>query len=325
MNIKYSVIMPCYNVASFIDNTLNRFNIAVAGRRDIELILINDGSTDGSLDILSKKEYSFLQLISTNNHGVSHARNQGLTQCKGDYVMFLDADDYYESNIFVVLDEKLGNADVLLSGYRRETISGQTIRTYHTPEMTDEPTTTILDLFFAKKIPIHICSMVVKSSIISINNLKFSEDVSHCEDIEFIIKTLTLSSLANVVQAELFCYVDQPGSAVNKVVGISQLTKIDVFKNKIPDFFCAQQKDLPEYYYFYTLTVFLLLMRSALKLQVENDFCLKAIHDGFSWLQTKKTKYPNGLISLKVFFLSSLFSIISFRSIYSIMGKLRKK
>lgn len=318
--------MPCYNVADFIDETLRRFDLIVNGRDDVELIIINDGSTDNSLDIISKKKYPYLRVFTTTNHGVSHARNEGLTQYRGEYVMFLDADDYYERDIFSVLDDNLDNTDLALSSYRRETIAGQVIRRYSVPESTTFfSSSTLLDLFCEKKIPINICSIVIKSSIIKTNKIKFSEDVSHCEDLEFIIKTIFFSHSIHVIRKELFCYVDQPGSAVNKKVGSAQLTKIKVFKEKIPGFFSENNKPLPKYYNFFVLTVFILLMKSALKFRVEKYSQLDVISQALVWLNDKKIIYPRTFFSFQVFLLNFALKVIPFNFIYFISGKLRKK
>lgn len=318
--------MPCYNVADFIDETLNRFDLIVNGRDDIELVIINDGSTDNSLDIISKKEYPYLRMFTTTNHGVSHARNEGLTQCRGEYVMFLDADDYYEHDIFTVLDNNLYNTDLALCSYRRETITGHVIRHYSVPQSTVIfSSSALLDLFLEKKIPIHICSIVIKSSIIQVNKIKFSEDVLHCEDLEFIIKTIFFSHNIQVISKELFCYVDQPGSAVNKKVGPAQLTKISVFKDKIPRFFSEVNKPLPKYYNFFVLTVFILLMKSAIKFRVDKYSHLDVISQALVWLNDKKIIYPRTFFSFQVFFLNFSLKVIPFNFIYFISGKLRKK
>lgn len=104
-NVKISVVMPIYNAYDYlkpaIDGVLNQ-TLA-----DIELICVDDGSTDNSLSIL--KEYQKLdervRIISENNAGPSIARNKGLARARGKYVIFLDADDFYDYSLL----EKLYN------------------------------------------------------------------------------------------------------------------------------------------------------------------------------------------------------------------------
>lgn len=90
---KVSVIMPVYNTASYLDAAIQ--SVIDQDLEDFELIMINDGSTDGSLDILEnwKARDGRLTIISQHNKGLSKARNTGLSLAKGTYVYFMDSDD----------------------------------------------------------------------------------------------------------------------------------------------------------------------------------------------------------------------------------------
>ena len=92
-SIKISIIIPVYNAELYLSESLN--SVANQSYRNWELIAINDGSTDKSLDILNQehKKDSRIKIISISNSGVSHARNVGLSAANGDYILFLDADD----------------------------------------------------------------------------------------------------------------------------------------------------------------------------------------------------------------------------------------
>ena len=91
---KISVIIPVYNVEKYLRECLD--SLLNQTFKDIEIICVNDGSTDGSLNILNEyasKDSRFI-IINQNNQGLSAARNNGLNVAKGDYVAFLDSDDY---------------------------------------------------------------------------------------------------------------------------------------------------------------------------------------------------------------------------------------
>ena len=92
---KISVIIPAYNSEQFIAETLD--SLLEQTLKDIEVIIVNDGSTDGTLDIIKQYEekYDIFRCYSKENGGVSAARNYGLERATGEYVVFLDADDYY--------------------------------------------------------------------------------------------------------------------------------------------------------------------------------------------------------------------------------------
>lgn len=94
---KISVIVPVYNVASYVGECLS--SLVHQTFRDFEVIAVNDGSTDGSLAILKdfEESYPFIHIIDQPNRGVSAARMAGLSQARGEYVAFVDSDDYVVS------------------------------------------------------------------------------------------------------------------------------------------------------------------------------------------------------------------------------------
>ncbi len=98
-----SVIIPIYNTEKFLPLCIN--SVLNQTLTDIEVLLVNDGSTDGSGKICD--EYACkdqrIQVIHTLNQGVSHARNQGLETAKGEYIAFMDSDDWIETDIFINL------------------------------------------------------------------------------------------------------------------------------------------------------------------------------------------------------------------------------
>lgn len=96
--MKVSVIIPVYNVEQYLSDCLN--SVINQTLKDIEVIAVNDGSTDGSLDILNRYsyKYSFIKVISQPNKGQGMARNIGLKKSNGEYIYFLDGDDYVDKS-----------------------------------------------------------------------------------------------------------------------------------------------------------------------------------------------------------------------------------
>ena len=94
--IKISVIVPVYNVEKFLSTCLESILDQGLSEQEYEIILINDGSIDGSLAIcnLYAKAHSNIHVYSQENQGVSLARNLGMSKARGEWVMFLDSDDY---------------------------------------------------------------------------------------------------------------------------------------------------------------------------------------------------------------------------------------
>ena len=93
-----SIIVPCFNNEKYVEKCLDSIN--QQSFKDFEVIIINDGSTDNSKEIIEHfiKTKPNYHLINQKNMGVSTARNNGLKLVKGEFVCFVDADDYIESN-----------------------------------------------------------------------------------------------------------------------------------------------------------------------------------------------------------------------------------
>ena len=101
-SVKYSIIVPVYNAEQFLERCIK--SLIGQTYKNFEVIFINDGSSDTSGDILKKYCTSDkrLKLIERTNQGVSSARNEGIERAIGEYVIFVDADDYVEKNLKIM-------------------------------------------------------------------------------------------------------------------------------------------------------------------------------------------------------------------------------
>lgn len=93
-----SVVIPCYNCSKFVDQTMKFLKRQNYDSSKIEIILINDGSTDNTIEILKKYESENIIVIDKKNEGVSATRNLGIQMSRGKYILFLDPDDYLSKN-----------------------------------------------------------------------------------------------------------------------------------------------------------------------------------------------------------------------------------
>lgn len=117
--IKLSVIIPVYNVEKYVGNCIESIYNQGLSMNDFEVIFINDGSTDNSLSILQKyeKQHVNVKVISQNNQGLSASRNNGLKIAKGEYILFVDSDDFLiENRLSKMLDIALQNQVDILKG-----------------------------------------------------------------------------------------------------------------------------------------------------------------------------------------------------------------
>lgn len=111
--IKYSVIVPVYNAEKYLEKCLD--SIINQSFDNFELILVNDGSNDKSLHILkdyAKKDKRII-LIDQKNQGVSSARNRGISEAKGEYLMFVDSDDYIDLKTLEIIDKSTNGVDII--------------------------------------------------------------------------------------------------------------------------------------------------------------------------------------------------------------------
>ena len=98
--VKISLIIPVYNVEKYLEKCLNSCVDQDIPIDEYEIIIVNDGTKDNSLNIANefKQKYQNIKVYSQNNHGLSAARNKGLSLAKGEYVWFIDSDDWIEIN-----------------------------------------------------------------------------------------------------------------------------------------------------------------------------------------------------------------------------------
>ena len=119
MKKKISIVIPIYNAEKYIDKLLN--SILRQTYKDYEVIFVNDGSKDASLDLLKKyaEKYDFIKVVNQKNKGRSEARNNGVKKTTGQYITFVDQDDYISPDFLNQMIENINDNDILLSGFNR--------------------------------------------------------------------------------------------------------------------------------------------------------------------------------------------------------------
>lgn len=119
--MKISVIIPVYNVEEYLTQCIE--SVLMQSYDDKEILLINDGSTDGSKSICENyaENYTFIKLINKKNEGLSEARNDGILNASGDYLLFLDSDDFWSEDFLsdvVKILKKYKDLDFLFFRYK---------------------------------------------------------------------------------------------------------------------------------------------------------------------------------------------------------------
>ena len=206
-NIKVTVVMPVYNAYDYLRPALD--SIICQTFTELELICVDDGSTDHSLHIL--REYqdkdSRVRIITQTNAGPSIARNKGLDRARGEFIIFLDADDFVEPTLIEKLYNKAvaDNLDIVISKYdvyndkkaRFEGVikcdhgeifdSGETVSKSSHPDEILQCTTT------------YVWNKLFRLSFLREKGLSFDPELRVFEDAYFIVTSLSLASAVGKV------------------------------------------------------------------------------------------------------------------------------
>lgn len=204
-----SVIMPAFNVENFIAESIK----SVQGQSftDWELLIINDGSTDKTIDVITDfLADSRIKLISQANQGVSVARNTGLNCSNGEWIAFLDGDDLWHPDFLqkLILQQQATDAEMIFSIFRRLHPDSS-----YTAYEFSNITGSVLLACIHNKLRIHIGAILVKKSLLTEHTLSFTVGCAYTEDTEFILKILTFASVS-VLWQELLTYRRRLGSAM---------------------------------------------------------------------------------------------------------------
>ncbi|PLY08728.1 MAG: hypothetical protein C0626_12840 [Arcobacter sp.] len=184
---KISVIVPVYNVENYLKECID--SIIAQSFKDIEIILINDGSTDNSFNILKEyeKKDSRIIIINQDNKGQGAARNIGIDYSTSKYLSFIDSDDFIEDTMLEELYSiaEKNNSDIVKCRYKRIKEDG-TQTSQYSKIITSTFDTTYFKSILSLKYTSVVWDSIYKKELFSKNNLKFHD--MYYEDIAFIFK-----------------------------------------------------------------------------------------------------------------------------------------
>lgn len=205
---KVSVIVPVYNVEKYIARCLN--SLVNQTLDDLEIIVVNDGSKDNSEQIIKqfKKDYKNIIYVKKENGGLSSARNFGLIYATGEYVAFLDSDDYVDRSLYKKMYEKAKETN---SDY----VECDFIWKYPDHEKIDVGFRYKDKKEMFEKARVVAWNKLIKRDIIINNKLEFPVGLYY-EDIEFFYKLLPYINNFSFVEEPLIYYVQRGNSIVNK-------------------------------------------------------------------------------------------------------------
>lgn len=245
----FSIIIPAYNCESFISYTLE--SILNQNFTDYEIIIVNDGSIDNTLNICRNYENKnkYIICINKQNEGVSIARNKALEIAKGNYILFIDADDiiYPDSLLHIsnILQNK--NIDFLKFEYNTIGTKGELLFPNYNrvlrKKIINKDYDPIFFMDYLMKDEYYMCMHVFKRKIIEDNKLSF---LAHCtinEDTLFITQYLTHTSLCYYTDKIIYGYRKHKGAATSYI----NEKKMQDIVNVVSNLLLLQKKSNPNF------------------------------------------------------------------------------
>ena len=199
--VDISIIVPIYNASKYLKKCLD--SLVNQTKKELEFILINDGSTDDSESIIKSYEDDRIKYFKRSNHGIGKTRNFGINKSTGKYIMFLDSDDYLKTDACEVLYKRIEKEklDLVVCDFYRvnSNVLEEKINDFKNTSLKDNPKL-LLDINLAP------WNKIYRSDLIKDNKIKFVEDLKY-EDAPFVALALLKSKNIGKVNKALVYYM----------------------------------------------------------------------------------------------------------------------
>ena len=243
-----SIVVPIYNCSKFLDVCIN--SLINQDYKNLEIILVNDGSKDNSLEICKKYEKSDnrIKIIDKENGGVSSARNAGLTVAQGDYILFVDADDFldnrYVSTLYNIAIDNDNNVMIMCKVKKfesEEEVNGlvETLSNKNIIYKNNE----LFKLYIDKLLNPPYCKLYNRLTIVN-NNIKFDESLSLGEDLLFNLEYIKFIDKAIVSCNYLYNYRVGNSNSLSRKYYSNMLEIQDILCSKFRSNFSTVDKKI---------------------------------------------------------------------------------
>ncbi|SKB64048.1 Glycosyltransferase involved in cell wall bisynthesis [Lachnospiraceae bacterium] len=293
-----SVIIPMYNAELYISRCLD--SVVQQTYRNIEILLLNDGSTDRSEEICSffVNDDPRVKLINKKNSGQADTRNQGLELAKGDYILFVDSDDYLAPDLIEnsLREMELYRSDLVIFNYyhvysgngvekvcpEREFFEGA-----YTVDTDEERLKFITNSFLNYRCGFELWNRLYRADIIREHNLRIPDfSPVMAEDLCFNLLYLLHASKIYVSNRRSYYYIRHDDSTVGKAAGVSQIDRYNDISKYVYEYVSDKGMDYfkDRFYMIHMLLIYheimdrpIREMKKLLRSVTDLDYCRKAI------------------------------------------------
>ena len=206
---KFSIIIPVYNVEKYLRKCLN--SVFSQNYKNYEVIVVNDGTKDNSMDIV--KDYP-VKVINQKNQGLSVARNNGVKKATGEYILFLDSDDYIEKGLLEAIDKSLDNKPDIVRFQIGEVFEDGKKIEYNEKPFTDKNGQEAFKLITKYHFVENAWCYAIRREYYLKNKFKFKENTFH-EDFGLLPLVIIKAKKVNSIDYIGYNYLQRQGSIMN--------------------------------------------------------------------------------------------------------------
>lgn len=232
-----SVVIPVYNTSSYLARCID--SIFEQDLKDVELIFIDDCSTDNSFEVLNQclkgRESENLTIVKNpKNLGSGETRNKGISLAKGDYVIFVDSDDYVTSDYFQVLKNAIESRPDIVVFDMTEIWSNKTVLKH--VDLPDSPLESV-ELLLLNKMHNSLCNKMFKRSMFLKHGIRITKGLSMFEDKSICFKLFYYAKSQLYIDKSLYFYDRSRENSLTKVFKESNIQASVIVAKVIDDFF----------------------------------------------------------------------------------------
>lgn len=270
--IEVSIIVPVYNTAKYLRKCLDSLVMQDATNVNYELIVVNDGSPDESDAIIKEYQEKYSNLITyvkKENGGLSSARNEGLKYAEGNYILFIDSDDYVDTKLLSTFVSENNDYDLFVYGYtnvyENDFEKNEQHAILNSKVMAASES---INMFFENSaVRGYAWNKIFKKSIILNNNITYDPKIKYIEDLPFTIEYLSKSDTVYFSSATLYYYLQREGSLINSSFNANKMFALMGYDKILPIIKKINSEYLATFYYF----VFEINYELSIRIRISNE------------------------------------------------------